>query len=68
MQVDPIKPTLTAPGTRRFQLKCDEPLSKIAFNFRLRRYTKCGAGPGDLILFSAGDQAGAHSRPLFGST
>ena len=40
MQLDPIKPTLKAPGTKRLKLKCDEPLSKIAFNFDLRRYIK----------------------------
>ena len=40
MQVDPIKPTLNAPGTKRLILKCDEPLSDFAFNFNLRRYTE----------------------------
>jgi len=39
VQVDPIKPTLTAPGTKRLKLKCDGPLSIFAFNFNLRRYT-----------------------------
>ena len=38
MQVDPIKPTLKAPGTERLKLKCDEPLSNFAFKFNLRRY------------------------------
>ena len=38
MQVDPIKPKLKAPGTKRLQLKCDEPLSSSAFKFNLRRY------------------------------
>ena len=38
MQVDPIKPTLIAPGTKRLKLKCHEPLSKFAFNFYVRRY------------------------------
>ena len=37
MQVDPIKPTLKAPGAKRLKLKYEEPLSKIAYN--LRRYT-----------------------------
>ena len=40
MQVDPIKPTLKAPGTKSSKLKCDELLSKIAFNYYLRRYNK----------------------------
>ena len=38
MQVDPIKPTLKASGTKRLKLKYDEPLSKLAFKFNLRRY------------------------------
>jgi WD40 repeat protein len=36
--VDPIKPTLKAPGTQRLKLKHNQPLSKIAFKFNLRRY------------------------------
>ena len=38
VQVDPIKPTSKASGSERLRLKCDEPLSKIAFKFNLRRY------------------------------
>jgi hypothetical protein len=38
MQVDPIKPTLKPPGTKRLVPKWDEPLSDFAFNFNLRRY------------------------------
>ena len=40
MQVGPIKPTLKVPGTKCSKLKCDEPLSKFAFKFNLRRYTE----------------------------
>ena len=40
-QVDPIKPTLKAPGSKRLKLKYDELLSSFAFNFNLRRYTSC---------------------------
>jgi hypothetical protein len=40
VQVDPIKPTLKAPGTKRLKLKCDLLLSNFAFKFNLRRYTK----------------------------
>jgi len=40
MQVDPIKPTLKAPETKRLKLKHDEPLSNDAFNLNLRRYTE----------------------------
>ena len=38
MQIDPIKPTLKAPGTKLLKLKCDKPLSNFAFEFNLRRY------------------------------
>ena len=40
MQVDPIKPTLKAPGNKLLQLKYDKPLSDFAFKFNLRRYRK----------------------------
>ena len=43
MQVDPIKPTLKAPGIKLLKLKCDKPLSNFAFNFNLRRYTQVSA-------------------------
>jgi hypothetical protein len=46
VQIDPIKPTLKAPGTKRLKLKCDEPLSKFAFNFKSRRYSKAIVGQG----------------------
>ena len=39
MQVDPIKPTLKAPGTKRLNLKNDEPLSNFGFKFNLRPYS-----------------------------
>jgi hypothetical protein len=38
VQLDPIKPKLKPPGTKRLKLKHDEPLSTFAFNFSLRRY------------------------------
>jgi hypothetical protein len=38
VQVDPIKPTLKAPGTKRLKLKHDKLLSSFAVNFNLRRY------------------------------
>ena len=40
MQVDPMTPKLTAPGTKRLTLKCDEPLSNFAFKFNSRCYTQ----------------------------
>ena len=39
VQVDPIKPTLKAPGTERLKLKHDVPPLNFAFNLKLRRYT-----------------------------
>ena len=38
MQLDPIKPTLKAPGSKRLKLQYDELLSRFAFKFKLRRY------------------------------
>jgi hypothetical protein len=38
VQVDPFKPTLKAPGTKRLKLKCDLLLLTFAFKFKLRRY------------------------------
>ena len=40
MQIDPIKPTLKAPGARCLKLKYDAPLENTAFKFKLRRYMK----------------------------
>jgi hypothetical protein len=33
VQVDPIEPTLKAPGSERLKLKCDDLLSNFAFKF-----------------------------------
>jgi len=38
VQVDPIKPTLKAPGPERLKLKHEELLSKFGFKINLRRY------------------------------
>jgi len=39
VQVDPIKPTLKAPGTERLKLKYEEVLSNVGFKINLRRYS-----------------------------
>ena len=39
VQVDPIKPRLKPPGSKRLKLNCDALLSTSAFKFTLRRYT-----------------------------
>jgi hypothetical protein len=60
VQVDPIKPTLKAYGTKRLTLKSDEPLSNVAFKFNLRRYSKgCQQRSSDMT--SAGRGAGCGS-------
>ena len=44
VQVDPIKPALKAPGTKRLKMIYNGPVSNFAFNFDLRRYisgTRC---------------------------
>jgi len=38
VQVDPIKPTLKAPGTERLELKYEELLSNFGLKINLRRY------------------------------
>jgi len=40
VQVDPIKPMLKPPGTKRLKLKYDESPSNFAFKFNLRRYNQ----------------------------
>ena len=40
MQVDPIKPMLKAPGTKRLKLIHGKLLSTFAFKSNLRRYTQ----------------------------
>ena len=40
MQVELMKPILTAPGTNRLNLKCDDLLSTSAFNSNLCRYAE----------------------------
>jgi len=39
VQVDPIKPTLKAPGTERLKLKHEELLSHFGYKFKMRRYS-----------------------------
>ena len=65
MQVDPIKPKLKPPRTKHLTLNCDILLSNSAFKFNLRRYNKPKRGG---ALRFAELLAGAHTRPLFGST
>jgi hypothetical protein len=63
-KLNPMKPMLKATGTRRLKLECDEPLSNFAFNFNLRRYKKAIR---EEVAQRAAAEAGACTRPLFGS-
>jgi hypothetical protein len=83
VQVDPMKPTLKPPGTKRLKLKCDILLLASGFKLNLRRYSEadgiaaarrlCPALdavlPPPVVLpdFTAAE-AGAYTRPLFSST
>jgi hypothetical protein len=60
VQVDPIKPTLKAPGIKLLKLKYDKPLSNFAFKFNLRRYNMAARA----VTF----EAGAYTRSLLSST
>jgi hypothetical protein len=61
VQLDPIKPMLKPPGTKRWKLKYGKLLSKIAFNFNLRRYTE---GPSVEIGASVAAGPGSYCSPL----
>jgi len=39
VRVEPIKPTLKAPGTKRLKLQYHDLLSSTPFKFNVRRYT-----------------------------
>jgi len=43
VQVEPMKPPLKAPGTKRLKAHYDEPPFNFGFKFNLRRYTGCTA-------------------------
>ena len=60
MQVEPITPTLHAPGTKRLKLKYHELLSSVAFKFNLRRYNLVFQGDGFTAARAVGDAA--HGR------
>jgi hypothetical protein len=77
VQLDPIKPKLKPPGTKRLKLKCDILLSTSAFNLNVRRYKQEEVKAkkmrdGDTPLASMDRmkavQVGAHTRPHFSST
>ena len=63
MQVDPIRPTLKAPGIKRLKLILHHPLSNFAFEFNLSRYNKASK---EFAEFER--KAGAYTRSHFRST
>jgi hypothetical protein len=71
VQVDPIKPTLKAPGTQRLKPRYDESVPSFAFNFNLRRYKRVivnrerASGAYNMLPYLA---AGAYTRSLQSST
>ena len=67
MQVDPIKPTLKAPGLNLLKLNYNEPPSNFAFKFKVHHYSEVWAFDLDANTWSR-LQAGAYTRPLFSST
>jgi len=76
VQVDPIKLNLKPPGTERWKLKCDDPLSNFDFSFKLRRYTEAerrrearrrAAAWAQAQSKLAGSKAGAYTRSHFSS-
>ena len=54
MQVDPMKPTLKAPGIKLLEVKYDKPLSNFAFKFNLRRCIELFALTRDGFTISQG--------------
>jgi hypothetical protein len=66
VQVDPMKPNLKPPGTKRMKLYCDILLSTSAFTFSLRR---CAEAPTLFLEFIGNTrEAGAYKRSLLSST
>jgi hypothetical protein len=76
VQIDPIKPTLKAPGTKRLKLEHGEAPSHFGFKINLRRYTAGGtatpspgaaSGTTRLSTSCSARAAGAYIRSHFGS-
>jgi len=71
VQVEPIKPTLKAPGSKCLKLPYDELLSSFAFKFDLRRYNEapcpgCEKNMRELYCAQAVPACGAFQTHLVG--
>jgi hypothetical protein len=64
VQVDPIKPTLKAPGTTRLKLNHEEVRSSFAFKFKLRRYIMEGGDAVWVARLRSATGRGLHSFPF----
>ena len=62
VQVDPIEPTLKAPGTQPLKLEFGKPLSSFAFNFNLSRYNTVTRQPARGTLLDAYTLVWAYTR------
>jgi len=60
--VDPVKPMLKAPGTKRLKLHYDAPLSSFAFKINLRRYILEEEGKDALDPDAVPDKIGRVAR------
>jgi len=69
VQVDPIKPTLKAPGSHLLTLKYDKLLSCFGFKFNLRRCNVAAARlpPLQERVKELDAEAGAYTRSLLSS-
>ena len=63
MHVDPVRPTLKAPGIKHLKLSYEKPPSNFAVKLSLRRYNEVAM----MIVTSSGDEldmkAGPYTRP-----
>ena len=68
MQVDPIKPKLKPPGTKRWKLKRVILLSNFAFKFNLRRYSPDSGSHNDRGSVVASYSGVPPPPPMFTAT
>ena len=67
MQVDPVKPALKPPGTRRLKHKCVKLPLNFAFKFNLRRYIEAVTHAFEEAAEAGGDAGGDASGGVGGN-